>query len=248
MTSKFDYTLLSTNRKKNGYKYTYTYDHCCGNYAQIIGIYDTRCNSAGTSKCKCRYGDFPEIESKKVIKINKEICPILKNKLNDKPKWIKLLKFKKELNKINYLCFVAYNFDNPVQLIDKIYEQFELYKTKKYYRELLGKFSFPHIAVKVLNLLDSNKQNNIYDNFDNALGKKCNKTLISNIIFNLDAKGEKEEPLPAHCPPPRPKEGEVRIYPCRINCQAETVSKEHPCYVCIFHENREGELTFDLGF
>ena len=77
-------------------------------------------------------------------------------------------------------------------------------------------------------------------------GKLGGKKIIlwdSDFLFQLDKKGviAKSEGLTAaSC--------SRGIEECPIDCRADIISKEHPCYVGIFHENREGKLTFDIGF
>ena len=244
MTSKFENEFKEQIIK--GYKYLKADQK---SKDQVIGIYDNRCDEKGESKCKCKTGKFPKKEAEKIIKENEKNCPILKNKLNDKPKWIKLLKFKKEPNKTDYLCFVAYNFDNLPQFVEKVQEQYNSYKNNSYKRKLLGSFLFPQMGFKTLDLSNIYMKNEVFDSNNGELSGFPIISWISDFLFQLDRKGviakAQTYVKPGMCFSPIKM---VNIYECPIFCDADDISKETPCYVGIFHKNREGELIFDLGF
>ncbi len=224
-----------------------------GSCQQVMGIYDNRCDELGQSKCRCQTSDDFD---QKIANNNKKTCPILRDGLNKKPSWIKLLKFKDKGNKnTNYLCFVAYGFNDTTKVIEEIQKGYPKYKNSKDYNpRLYGEFIFPQLAFKTLNLNNSFMKDRIFDKNSGILGigtieDKRLFSWVSDVLIQLDEKGviakaQTEMMNEACCPPGLQKNP---IKKCKIDCIATKIDKKHPCYLCIFHENSDGEIILDLS-
>ena len=76
-----------------------------------------------------------------------------------------------DLRRIVYLCFVAYNFDNLPQFVEKIQEQYKFYKNKSYKRSLFRYFLFPELGFKILDLSNTYMKDKVFDSNNETVAK-----------------------------------------------------------------------------